>query len=213
MKSIILLFITTIFISLLPGCTNDEVKELNKKEETDSLKNITKLEKFLSKKGELYIKEFYDVGTIKSNTNLSGIMSITAVILYNPGEEEKRIKGLKIEIKKYEYSSYDSYGKIETAFLDMEELKGLVDAITYMNDLIKKWESASKEYTEVIYSTTGNFQIGFFMKTNSKNTEELWGFAQAGYSKVSCYFHPDVTAQLDSVRDKINKGITLLNSK
>jgi len=212
MKTSILIIALSALLLMISSC-DKPVPEKEPVKETDSLQNITRLQKFLSKKGELYVKEFYEVGKVSSNTNLTASLKITAVILYKPGEEEKRIKGLKIDITQKKYSGYSSYDDDETVFLDLEELKGLVDAIQYMVDIIKKWETVDKEYAEVIYSTTGNFKIGFLIEGNTKNLDELYGFVQAGFSKVSCYFNPAVAEQLNLVKYKINEGITLLSSK
>ena len=62
------------------------------------------------------------------------------------------------------------------------------DAIKYMTDLIDKWKSTHKEYTEVIYATTGQIRLGFFKRTKS-NTDDIWAFSEGGYNNVKCYFN------------------------
>ena len=130
MKPNTYLFVLSLLFFLLIGCNQPENQRNALKESTDnksdSLKNITKLEKFLSKKGELFVKDFYKVGTIHSNTNLKGSMEIEALVIYNPGEEDKRIKGLKIDMKETKYSEYSSYDKNATVFLDMDGFQPLL---------------------------------------------------------------------------------------
>jgi len=210
------LIIFSILFYFLIGCTNEveqKISQIESEIESDSLKNITRLEKFLSKTGTLYIKDFYKVGTIKSNSKIKGTIDISGLVIYNPGEEEKRIKGLKVEIKQTNYSGYSSREEEETVFLDMDELKSLSEAIQYMIDLLNKWESTPKEYTEVIYSTIGKFKLGFFKQSKEKKIDEVWGFAQAGYREVTCYFKPDLKEQFKLIKDKIDEGIKLLNTK
>ena len=73
----------------------------------------TQLEAFLTQKGILLIKEFYDLGTV-SGMYGSGAHFV-AVVIYEPGRENQKVKGLKIEI-----TSGGRFEKKESSFLDQE---------------------------------------------------------------------------------------------
>lgn len=130
-------------------------------------------------------------------------MKFDAVVFYEPGKEENRIRGLKIEI-----TEYRSYGESsESSFLDMEELKSLSEALTYMSTLKEKWKDETKEYTEVIFETKGNFKSGFI-----KQEKEVYAFTKAGYGDgVNSFFK--ATDDLLKIKNKIDDGIKLLKEK
>lgn len=160
----------------------------------------TQLEAFLARRGTLVIKEFYDLGTI---TGLYGAeVNFVAVVIYEPGREAQRVKGLKIES-----TSGGRYEKSETCFLDEEELRDLSAAIQYMLDLAAEWQTDSREYTEVIYTTEGNFNIGFFQR----GTEQT-GFASCGsISRAICFFGQ--LQDLNRVKNLIGEAQELLAGK
>ncbi|MEG8948177.1 hypothetical protein [Rosettibacter firmus] len=200
MKKIILSIL--LVVVLIYGCsesTKNESERLVKR--SDSLKNVTKLQNFLAQKGTLIIKDFYKLGKI------SGLywtdMKFDAIVFYEPGKEEERVKGLKIEVT--ELKTYGEHS--EAAFLDLEELESLSKALQYMTTLKEYWKDKPKEYTEVIFETKGNFKTGFF-----KRKDEIQAFASCGYgSEVNCFFK--ATDELLGIKNKIDEAITLLKKK
>jgi hypothetical protein len=196
-----LFFLFIIFTFVTCNQPEKQIKEESKPAVEDSLKNITKLQEFLSKKGTLIVKDFYSLGSLKGI--YTSKMEFNAVIFYEPGKEENRIKGLKIEV-----TQPKSYGESsESTFLDMEELESLSDALKYMSSLNEKWKDQPKEYTEVIFETKGNFSSGFYKQKN-----EVHAFAKAGYgSGANCFFK--ATDDLLRVKSKIDDGIKLLKEK
>ena len=130
-------------------------------------------------------------------------MDFEAVVFYEPGKEENRTRGLKIT-----FSELKSYGEqTESAFLDLEELESLSQALDYMSGLKEKWNSMPKEYTEVVFETKGNFKTGFYQQ-GTKATP----FASAGYGNgISCFLN-DIK-QLSAIKVKIDSGIKLLKEK
>ncbi|MEX2702326.1 MAG: hypothetical protein Q6368_004580 [Candidatus Baldrarchaeota archaeon] len=156
----------------------------------------TKLEQFLSKKGKLIIKDFRKIGVISGQYGTK--IKIDALTIYEPSSEFQKIKGLRVEIQ--------GAGKFETtrtSFLDMDEVESLSQAISYMIRLLEKWKDYSREYTEVIFSTRGDFDLGFYQKGTS-----VQGFAQSGVIGAStCYFP---TSEFLSIKNLIDKGISLL---
>jgi hypothetical protein len=167
-------------------------------------KNIqpnTKVGLFLASKGKLLIKQFYEIG--KLTGSFGTIMKFDALLLFEPGQEDQRIRGIKITIK-----SEDKHGEKEsTSFLDMDEMESLSKAIDYSLNLIEKWKNITSEYTEVIFCTKDDFKVGFYQK----GTEQTC-FSSSGYvSKVSCFFPS--TECLIEIKKIINKGIALLVTK
>jgi hypothetical protein len=158
----------------------------------------TKLEAFLAEKGTLFIKDFYELGEVAGRYGAN--VAFKALVIYAPGQESQRLRGLKITI-----TEGGSYERSNTSFLDLEEIESLSKAIAYMTDLSAKWKS--KEYTEVIFSTKGDFNIGFFQTGADKTA-----FSSCGYvSKASCYFRS--MEDLISIKATVDRGLALLGEK
>lgn len=167
----------------------------------DEKKPQTKIEILLLKKGKLLIKDFFEQGKIEAR--FSTEIEITAVVISSPGEQTEKTKGLKIEISKQE-----SYGKKDnSAFLDIEEIQSLIKAMDYLLNLSLQYEKENREYTEVVFSTLGDFKIGFYQTGNK----------QGYYSSAGSI--GSVTAYLNSkedfikIKDIVTKGLSILNQK
>jgi hypothetical protein len=163
--------------------------------------STTKVGLFLASKGKLLIKQFYEIGKVTGSYGTN--IKFDALLLFEPGQEDQRIRGIKITIK-----SEDKHGEKEsTSFLDMDEMESLSKAIDYALNLIEKWKNITSEYTEVIFCTRDDFKVGFYQK----GTEQTC-FSSSGYvSKVSCFFPS--TDCLKEIKEIINKGIALLVTK
>jgi hypothetical protein len=192
-KILFLIFVFFIF------CHSIILAQNTKEEKTE--KASTTLEKFFTKKGNLIIKDFYRLGDI--SCKYGGKMELNAIVVYEPHQENQKIKGFKIEISKEE-----SYGENSNiSFLDFDESKSLSDAVGYMISLIEKWKDINKEYTEVIFSTKGDFQIGFYQEGVKQGF-----FSSSGYiGKVWCSFSS--IQDLTSVKNMVDKGLQLLTKK
>lgn len=115
----------------------------------------TKLEEFLATKGKLLVKELTNLGELKGN--YGGSIVFRAIRLFEPGREAESLKGIKIVIS---VDGGKSYNKEENfAFLDKEEINDLSKALDYVIKLLPQWEAYEKGYTEVIFSTRGDFRI------------------------------------------------------
>lgn len=153
----------------------------------------TKLEQFLSKKGKLIVKDSFDSGTLSGQYGTK--ISVDALMIYEPGKEKEKICGLRIEV--------EGAGRLErsdTSFLDLEEVESLSKAISYMINLVDNWKSKSRNYTEVIFSTKGDFRLGFYQKGT-----EMTGFAQSGTrGTATCYFSVTNLSELKGIIDRGN---------
>jgi hypothetical protein len=169
-----------------------------KKEEPK--KPATKLEAFLATKGKLIIKEFYELGKVSGKYGSK--IELTALIMYEPGQENKKVRGLKIEI-----TEGGRYEKTDSSFLDLEEIESLSSAIVYMISLSKKWKEEKRQYTETAFSTQGDLSIGFYQQGNNQAA-----FSTSGrIGKTKCYFTS--MNGLVSVKTLADKGLELLNKK
>jgi hypothetical protein len=155
----------------------------------------TKLESFLANRGTLLVKDFYELGRV-------GGMSLDAVVLTEPGQEERRVRGVRIEVTEY--------GRVErssTSFLDLEEIEDLSKALSYMSELATKWAAVEKqEYTEVQFATKGDFRIGFFQRKRDQRA-----FASSGsIGMVSTFVG---VSDLAKAKDLVDKAAALLKTK
>jgi len=137
----------------------------------------TKLEQFLAKKGKIIVKDFLEAGVL--NGQYGTKITVNALTIYEPGKEIEKIRGLRIEI--YEGGRLE---RSNISFLDMEEVESLSRAITYMITLLEKWKNTNREYSEVIFSTKGDFNLGFYQKGT-----DIQAFSKSGIiGAANCYF-------------------------
>jgi len=155
----------------------------------------TKLEQFLSKKGRFYVKDFYNAGKVTGQYEKH--ISVEALIVYEPGKEVEKNRGLKIEV--YEGGPTEKSG---SSFLDIEEVESLSRALEYMVSLINKFKDSNREYTEVIFSTKGEFKVGFYQKN-----DEFKAFCSSGLIRQSTCFLP--VDSLPNLKSVIDKGLSL----
>jgi hypothetical protein len=180
-----------VFVPLIAAA---EIKDEEKTKEPS-----TKLEAFIAKKGKLIIKDSYEIALISGMYGAS--LKIYFLLLYEPGQETQAIKGLRIEI--------NESGRIErssVSFLDYEEGESLLKAINYMIDLSTKWKALDREYSEVTFSTKGDFYMGFYQKGKGQTV-----YSSSGYiNKTKCFMS---LKELTSMKDSVEKGLTLLKEK
>jgi len=161
----------------------------------------TKLELFLAEKGKLSVKEFFALGKVSGNARTK--VELTAVVIYTPGEEDERLRGLKIEV----INAGGSYVKRKSSFLDLEEIDGLLKAIDYVVGLSKEWEGVQKEYIEVVFSTKDDFRVGFYQRGIKQKA-----FVSSGtYGREYCRF--SVMEKLNSIKVMADKGLEVLSEK
>lgn len=168
-------------------------------EEGKAKEPATKLEAFLAKKGKLIVKDFYKIGELAGSYSK---IAFKALMIYEPGQESQKIRGLTIEI-----TEGGSYEKSNTSFLDLEEIESLSKGLEYMINLSEKWKETNKEYTEIIFSTKGDFSIGFY-----QNGTKQSAFSSSGYiGKVHFFFSS--MKDMNSVKSIVDKGLKLLSEK
>jgi len=180
---------------LLPLIASAQVKK-----EGEAKEPATKLEAFLAKKGKLIVKDFYRLGEVAGRYGSK--IEFSALVIYEPGQESQRIRGLKIEV-----TEGGRYERSNTSFLDLEEIESLSKALEYMGGLSAKWKDIEKDYTEVVFSTKGDFNIGFYQSGIKQAA-----FSSSGYiGKATCFFSS--MQDLSSVKTIADKGLKLLSEK
>jgi len=189
-KQTLLIACVTVLLSL---CSFAQTKEADKAKEPP-----TKLEAFLARKGRLVIKDSYELGGIRG----TGKLDLDALAIYEPGAETQKTKGIRIQITEA--------GRLETSntsFLDLDEVETSSKAISYMLDTANKWKTAGRDaYSEVIYSTKGDFKLGFYQKASERGA-----FASSGYvGKADAFFELEELLHLKALLDK---GLTVLGQK
>jgi len=187
-------FVFVFFLIFMPELIFAQVRGEEKPTEP-----ATKLEAFLVKKGKIVIKDSYELGAIIGRF---GRAEVDALVIYEPGIESARIRGLRVEIKEA--------GRLErsrTSFLDMEEIESLSKAIKYMADLAEKWKGETREaYTEVTFSTKGDFKVGFYQKGSVRSA-----YLHSGYiGRATCFMEVGDFGKLKNI---IDKGLSILKEK
>lgn len=149
--------------------------------------NRTKVETFLAKKGSLVVKMFHSVGTAPAAYGTS--IEMTTLRCFEPGSEQFCSEGIRVEI-----TERDS-GQPSISFLDLDEVESLIQAIEYMNGLIARSLNYRGDYMEVIFSTKGQLEVGFYIG------DKLQAFVKSPY--CTAYVQP---GSLPVIRDLLRAG-------
>lgn len=114
----------------------------------------TKLETALMSSGTLVVKEFYLVGSL-------GKLKVEAIAIAEPGKKP-HVLGARVEITE---GGAGSRVEKRASLLDTEELDDLIKSLDYMGKLLAEWKGKKREaYTEVVFTTKGDFRLGFYQK-------------------------------------------------
>lgn len=140
---------------LLIACCSCLLAEINPAD-------TTKLQELLGKKNCLILQNSKKAGRIDAFSGLARARVETIAVRDLNGKTEN-INGIKVTV----IATESEKTKEAYAFLDSEELAGVLDSLKAMKDLIN--QPGKKEYTNASYSTNGNFRIGYYSEgTNSK---------------------------------------------
>jgi hypothetical protein len=167
-------------------------------QETAKAEPKTQLERFLAKTGSIVVKVFHPLGNIPGLYSTSADLS--AVVLYEPGNEAKRTRGIKIEVK-----GADRLTREHTSFLDLDEIDALLKALDYMGKVMTQWTGTPRDYTELIFSTRGDLQVGFYLKDGKIQEFVLSGTIGA----ATAYLQP---IGLRTLREQLSVGRQYLES-
>jgi hypothetical protein len=182
-----------IALCLMGGCSSAQTPAKAQSKEQPA----TAIEASLTQHGQMTMKEFYELGVVKD----MGSVTLTALVISAPNGAHKT-KGLKIEV-----SEAGQFQRDNSSFLDVDELEGLSQSLTYMSDAAAKWNAAEHApYTEVIYRPKAELQIGFFRKGNDVNA-----FCTSGsIGSATAYFKIE---QFREWKSFVDQAIMLLKTK
>lgn len=134
------------------------------------------LEQVLAKPGATVVKVLHALEPTIDPSEGSGSVTLTALSLTNPKDAAWKPKGIAIAVD----DASDRVDSITNAYLDQDEIEGLIGSLDWMLKSIAEWEgNEDREQTEVVYTTKGGFSTGFRFADG-----ESTGFAQAGKSRV-----------------------------
>jgi hypothetical protein len=196
-------FVLLLALCLASGCQTQPQPQANAPEQQKSPEQqkgpATVLETFMGKKGRLLLKETYDLAHIGGRFGSS--MDVKALTISEPNSTQK-IKGLRVEV--------NEGGRLERSnisFIDMDELESLSQGIAYMMKVANDWAGAGHDpYTEVIYVSKGEFEVGFYQKG-----KETAAFCKSGNISSATNFIS--VADLPRVKTAVDQGLALLKTK
>lgn len=159
---------------------------------------VTNLGRFLAQRGLLLMKEWHNFGTLDCKVALLTIKSVIIAIARTQGGE--RQYGLSME------AYLGGTQHTDNAFIDFDELDGLVGALVYFRAVAQKLAGQQRDYTEFIFTTKDGIRLGFYQ------TEEREQKAFVDLSGVgrNVFFS---TKKLDELRDKIEEAKRYLVSR
>lgn len=141
-------------------------EQVDKGEKTEG----TKVERFLSMKGILIVRDYHSVGKLKPS--YGRLVEVKVVKLYTPGDERSESFGVR-----FEREASGEYGSDHIVWLDYDEAKEVVESLSYMGNMATKMAGESVEYTEIEFKTKGDFSAGFYQKETK----------QAAFIRLSSY--------------------------
>ena len=144
----------------------------------------TALEAFLARKDGIIAKEFHFLGRVAG-------ARLETLILSQPGNPGPRPQGIRVQI-----TAERAIPGGDTALVDLDELDGLAKALTYMDTAISDWQGSNRDYTEMVYTTQGDLQVGFSITSGKIQT-----FVKIGVPGAT------VTAVIDPVRFSTMKDL------
>ena len=156
-------------------------------------KPSTELERFEASVGDVLVKGFQSVGTLKCLYGTSGEVSV--VILDNPTTGD-RVKGLKIEAK-----GGGQYDSTKTSFVDLTEIDSLIAGISYIEGITA--ESTPLTDLEATYNTEGGLVISRYTRRDGLSNAITVG----KYSSEVCFLRG---GGLASAKQNIVEAKTLL---
>jgi len=157
----------------------------------------TEIEEFLGATGKIFVKVFHPLGPIRSS---GSVTDLDALIIYEPGKKAEGKRGIRVTAV-----GGGTLMRNHASFLDLDEIQDLIGALDYMAGAVKELAATKQDYTEVIFTTRGDFQAGFYVKDGKAS-----GFVVSGsIGSVSAFFPPEGLRQ---IADKLKAGLEYLKA-
>ena len=133
------------------------------------------LEQVLTKTGATVVKVIHALDTVEPSDGPGSVM-VTALSLTNPKDAAWKPKGIALAVD----DASDRPDSITNAYVDQDELDGLINSLDWMLKSMAEWEGKEdRAQTEAVYVTKGGFTTGFRFSEGKSA-----GFAQAGKSRI-----------------------------
>lgn len=162
---------------------------------------VTKLDVFLAKKGILLIRDDYSTGRIEGQKDDFASVSISAVTVYQPGDEKNKVKGLRFSGYRSSLNGRSEQGIVT---LDIEEGLELVKALDYLTDLEGKWTKEAldkKAEKSASFSTKGDFEVSYSVYQDLK----MRRISTGDFSMVI-----DTPEKFTQLKSAVNEGLAWL---
>jgi hypothetical protein len=127
-------------------------------QEKSAIEPTTKIEKFVARRGQLIIKDFYKVGNI--DDMFKDHLELTCLV-FSVGSTMQSEKVFGVKFTRPGMVNYESE---VNSFLDFDETNALSNSLNYMIKLSKDMATEDIEYREVIYETRGGMRVGFLQE-------------------------------------------------
>jgi len=166
----------------------------------------TKLEKFVAKKGIIFVRDLYHIKPGISNSS-NKALKLEGVVIYEPNKENERLKGLKINVcEKKLAEEFEPLACSDYWYLDLEEVEKLSKALEYMHEFSNEWKNVQREDTSVTFMSKGDFIVRF----------NQWDTNQEVYlpyqnNKEKFYF--DNMESLIAFKEQVDNALKLIREK
>ena len=128
----------------------------------------TNVRRFLATRGLLVIKEFREIGVVKSEYG-QRIKVSTLIMAVGKSAPRENTYGVRLETRDDEKNLQD------TSFLDLDETGEFLEALEFIQTAAKRMTSHQRDYTELTYSTKDDVTFGFY-----QSAEEQQPFIKVG---------------------------------
>lgn len=133
------------------------------------------LEGALAKTGATVVKAVHALDSVDPSDG-PGSATLSAVSLSNPKDAAFKPKGIAIAVD----DASDRKDSITTAYIDADEIDGLIGSLDWMAKSMAEWEGKEdREQTEAAYTTRGGFSAGFTFSSGKSAA-----YAKAGNSRI-----------------------------
>ncbi len=121
------------------------------------------MRRFLSMRGVLLMKEFKDIGAIRTQHYKKISLSTVILSATSPNNQVANTSfGAKFE-------EIDEDGDTAgNAFIDFDEIDDFISGLYFLENASKQMATQQRDYTEIIYSTKDDVKYGFFQSNGSQ---------------------------------------------
>lgn len=135
----------------------------------------TSLEQSLARTGAVVVKTIHALDAIEPSEG-PGSATLSAITLTDPRNAAFKQKGLAVTVD----DASDRADSVTTAYVDLDEVAGLIGALDWMTKAMADWSGKEREAATAVYATKGGLSVGFSF-ADGKSVAHL----QAGRSRIA----------------------------